>query len=306
MKSPDAQQCPDAASILSAAHALFPQRELTVAVAPDRAALNIEVVIRRTPEGYEGVLSARGAYGGQRRIVDPDEGCQGLAHALAVALVMLIEPSSEPPAMRSSQVPQLVWPVAPEVPQQRRLAQVGFEAGALAADGLLGGASGNPGAFGAYVGLAYSRISGPGIRVRGMDLQSLPTQYAPGNVRVNLMAATMSLCWRLGNRDRWTVDPCWDLGLGRQRGEGSGYSRANAQWRWWSTTGPSLTSSFALIGVLNATFTAAMGARLYEQTFSVNDAAGSSHVVQEQKLVGEYLGLGLTAIWPPVVELTGR
>ncbi len=110
MKDSESAQCPDALTILSTARALFPQKDLPSAVDPQRAGLSVQVTIRRTSEGHEGWLIAGGAHQGQRRIVDPDEDCRGLAHALAVALVLLIEPSTEPPAPRPVPTPQPLWP----------------------------------------------------------------------------------------------------------------------------------------------------------------------------------------------------
>lgn len=120
------------------------------------------------------------------------------------------------------------------------------------------------------------------------------------------MAAMIASCWRLGRKDKWSLEPCWDLGLGRQQGTGEGYVGSNTQSRWWLTTGPSLTFSHKLAGGLRATITAGMAARLYKQPFSIVDMGSPSAVaVQMQEPVGEYLGLGLTATWPTAAETSG-
>lgn len=306
-RAPESLQCPDASVIVTAAAALFPQKQLMLAADRGQASLSVDVTIHRTFEGHEGLVVVRGAHSGQRRIVDSDEECRGLAHALAVALVLSIDPNETYPA-DSYRTLQPSGPTTSPVIQHGRTLQIDMEAGALTTMGLLGGSPGNPSSFGGYVGIGLSQLAGPGFRVRGVGLQSLLTEQGTRYVRVDLLAGVVASCWRLGSHEKWNVDPCWDLGIGRQHGEGIGYAPyagTNTQSRLWLATGPSLTFSYALIGILKATATAGMLARLYRQPFSIMEGNHST-AVQTQEPVGEYLGFGLTAVWPSAAELSAR
>ena len=74
-RAPESLQCPDASVIVTAAAALFPQKQLMLAADRGQASLSVDVTIHRTFEGHEGLVVVRGAHSGQRRIVDSDEEC---------------------------------------------------------------------------------------------------------------------------------------------------------------------------------------------------------------------------------------
>jgi hypothetical protein len=147
-RAPESRQCPDAATVLATAKALFPGIALDSAPRPEQASLVAVISIRRGPEGQVALLTLRGTHGGQRRIVGRDDSCRGLSHALAVALLLLIEPTATPlepsPPGRPSASPAL----RPLSPARRFRGGMALQTGGLGSVGLLG----RP-AWGGFLGL---------------------------------------------------------------------------------------------------------------------------------------------------------
>ena len=86
--------------------------EATTEVQPDTW---IQVELLRELAGYRAVISARGRRQGTRTIEDVSDTCASIADALAITLVMLLDPEASRPAM-----PPLP-PPAPEPPALRAL-----------------------------------------------------------------------------------------------------------------------------------------------------------------------------------------
>jgi hypothetical protein len=185
-RAPQSQSCPDAADIVSQAAALFPSTPLVTAADPQRAP--DRVLVRTGPRGagHEAVVEVSGAHEAKRRITDSDPLCRGLGPALAVALVMLFE--AEPSSTVRSE--DEARPAQPSPGPSRRVA-LAVQVGALGAEGLLGAPSG-----GAFLGTVVDFGAGPSLTLRGIRLWARPRVRDPGEVRVDLWAASFGPCWR--------------------------------------------------------------------------------------------------------------
>jgi hypothetical protein len=298
LRTPESQACPDAARIVDAARALFPQRPLRLAGDAEPVALRVGIRIRRTTEGYEALLTAEGSQQGERRIVARDDDCRGLDEALAVALMLMVEPDARP-----RQLPPPARPVAATGSSGRQqparpVVGVSAEGGALGAVGWLG----HP-AWGGFLGVALWQAVGFGLRVRAVRLLATPHQSDRGSIRADLWAAALGPCWRLEPSSQWAFAPCLDLGVGSQHGVAEGFVTTYPEGRRapWVVLGPSLTADRRLFGPLRGTVTWGVTARLRGQRFYVEQGPD-----QEQELVGTYLGLGLSLSWPASDRPGGR
>ncbi|MGC4064791.1 MAG: hypothetical protein QM784_09135 [Polyangiaceae bacterium] len=93
-----AEHCPDKAAVLAAMVRLFPE----IATTNDdgnasKAPLEAVVRIRPIPTGHEATVSVSSPRIGERIIIDEEPDCRGLEDALALALVMLSDPSDHSP-----------------------------------------------------------------------------------------------------------------------------------------------------------------------------------------------------------------
>jgi hypothetical protein len=300
-RAPESRQCPDAATVLATAKALFPGIALDSVTRPEQASLVAVISIGRGPEGQVALLTLRGAHAGQRRIVDRDDNCRGLSHALAVALLLLIEPTATPlepsPPGRPSANPAR----RPLSPARRFRGGMALQTGGLGSVGLLG----RP-AWGGLLGLELWHESGLAIRVRGLRLFADPTHYPRGTaevtVDVNLWALMLGPCWHLAPAGRWSVTSCLDVGWGTQHGQAEGgYSGLGGVDRPWLVVGPSFTLGVRFYGPLEGILTGGTAGTLLEQTYTINNDE-----VQRQAGYGGYLGLGLGLRWSDPDRLGSR
>jgi hypothetical protein len=288
-RAPESERCPDAAQILDQVRQLFPQVPLASSPDSRSADLQVSIAIRRSSEGQEALLTVWGRRRGQRRIVDRDEDCRGLAHALAVALVLLVEPDAEPRPREAGSAP----PLEPGSARPNGLGALTVEGGALAGAGILGRTL----AFGGHLGAGIWHASGAGFRARAVRLGALPAHREGGEVWVDLWAAVLGPCWQLPTAHRWWLRSCLELGWGRQHGQARGYVVDSSATKPWLVLGPSLTLGTTVTGPLEAMFTGLFAGRLHEQRFSVATDRGRV-MVQEQALIGVALGLSLAVRWP--------
>lgn len=138
-RSSGAEDCPDAAGVMTRSMAIMRLNpfELPPGVAPDTW---VQVEFLRELSGYRAVISARGRRHGLRSIDDIGPHCASLADAVAITLVMLLDPEvtrphTEPvPAASPPRAPPDRAPVrAPPPPRVR----FGAEASGGAALGVL-------------------------------------------------------------------------------------------------------------------------------------------------------------------------
>src|SRR5688500_2554865 len=295
MRAPGSEQCPDASQILSAAAALFPNSALRAAGASDLTAPEAQVMVEPVAGGHQATVRVGARRPGERRIVDSDEQCRGLAEALAVALTVQVAPPAVP-APDAQPKPAKLVPLA-RPPERRVIARAGVELGALGGFGLLGksdsaGALEEP-AFGGAFGASVWAGSGLGLRLRGARALASDTTVSPGIVKQDLWAVFAAACFRWVAAPRVALAPCVEFGLGRQQATSEALAADNGSaTRRWLVVGPSLTLSVTVAKPLALSATAGLSARLHEQSYSVDD-----EVVLRQPSLGTFLVVGIEALW---------
>ncbi len=284
-RAPGAESCPDDARLWSAVNALFPQRIVRPATDPAHASLRVSISVSQSTTGYAAALRVVGERWGERIIADHDEQCRGLADALAVGLVLLVEPDAAPHAAlpRASEAP------VHEQSRSRIRTRFGVEGGGLVGSGVLGDLS-QP-SFGGFLG-AEIGLAGPALRIRALRLLSSPTHYQAGTVEVDLWAALFEPCWQFRIADRWSLEPCIGLGWGRQRGAARDFLSNSAVTRAWLSLTPDVTLKARLMGPLSATLTGGGVIRLRDQSYFIDD-----NRVQRQAPLGFSISLGLQSAW---------
>jgi hypothetical protein len=108
-RAPGAEDCPDSASVAARISPLTRSEivDATPGAPPDTW---IQVELLRELAGYRAVIAARGRRQGTRTIEDVSESCGSIADALAITLLMLLDPEPARPAM----------PPLPLPPQEER------------------------------------------------------------------------------------------------------------------------------------------------------------------------------------------
>jgi hypothetical protein len=295
MRAPGSEQCPDASRILAAAAALFPNSALRAATEGDLTAPAAQVLVEPVAGGHQATVRVGARRPGERRIVDSDEQCRGLAEALAVALTVQVAPPAVPaPAAQAK--PAAVAP-RPRPLERRLIARAGVELGALGGFGLFGkpdsaGAFEAP-AFGGALGASAWAASGPGLRLRVARAVAPDATVGPGIVKQDLWAVLAAGCFRWLAASKLALAPCIELGWGQQQATAEGFASENGSAsRRWLVAGPSLTLSMTLAKPLAFSATAGLSGRLHEQSYSVDD-----EVVLRQPRLGSFLIVGLEAVW---------
>jgi hypothetical protein len=298
MRAPGSEQCPDASQILSAAAALFPNSALRAASESDFTAPEARVLVEPVAGGHQATVRVGARRPGERRIVDSDEQCRGLAEALAVALAVQVAPTAVPvPDAQPRPEPAKFGPLA-RPPERRVIARAGVELGALGGFGLLGksdsaGVLEEP-AFGGAFGASLWAASGLGLRLRVARALSSEATVSPGIVKQDLWALFAAGCFRWLAAPRVALAPCVEVGWGRQQATSEGLAANNGSAsRRWVVVAPSLTLSVTVAKPLALSATAGLSGRLHEQSYSVD-----GEVVLRQPGVGSFLLVGIEALWP--------
>jgi hypothetical protein len=91
-RSEGAEDCPDAAALVERVRGMTGEDTLRVDAGEGVAATWVSVELSRAFSGYRAVIVARGARHGTRSIDDVGPGCRSLAGALAITLVVLLDP----------------------------------------------------------------------------------------------------------------------------------------------------------------------------------------------------------------------
>jgi hypothetical protein len=280
------EHCPGAEQIFAAAGRLFPGAGVRPATSGSEHRLQASVSIRPAPVGHEALLEMRGAQSGERRIADPDAQCRGLADALAVALV--VSSTHQDTSERPELEPELPPTLAPSEPEAEP-----WRAGAEAS-GLLGLGTLEEPSLGGAIGVSLWAPFNVGVKLRALRAVARSKPLAPGETQVDLWAALLSGCYRIGHEQRFWLSPCADFGWGRQHAEARRLRAQNGDAaRRWLVVGPSLSAAVPIGLGLSAGATLGLPVRLHDQSYSVDGS-----VVQRQSAVGGYALLGLTAEWP--------
>lgn len=264
-RGPGAETCPDA-SVLSVRIRGMSRVDLAVDQAETPRDTWVEVELSRVLSGYRATISARGRRNGTRTIDDVGPGCTSLADAVAITLVMLLDPQGTPEAAPPPPVPPARPPVPPEEP--RRAFAAGVE-----------------GAFGASLavlehpvpvlelGMRADIAERFGVALGGGVVFPDRVDVAGGSVKLGLvygyLRGSVALFRRESTRVAFVAGPL----LGSLAGEGSGYDIPMPDQRllWVAVVGgPELRA--ALASWLAWSVRLLLVAPLVHQGFSIDDA----------------------------------
>lgn len=291
-RSTDAQECPDASRVWQSINTLFPNKRVYASADAEQARERVSISVSKQADGYEAVFSIEGEPTAASRLADPDAQCRGLSDALAVALILRLDPEQDSEAKRPQATPSASPAPPPTPPHEeppRKPLWVAAEGSALAGAGLLSDFA-EP-AFGAALGFALN-WRGPGLRARGLRLISSPTTVGGGSVHVDLWAAMFGPCWRFALSRRWALDPCVELGLGSQRGVAQGLPVHREATATWLGVAPTLTLLARISGPLWLTMGAGGVVLVSGQRYAVD-----GQVVTEPARFGPLISLGLSLGW---------
>jgi hypothetical protein len=285
-RTAEAQACPDGARLARTVEELFDPRVVHLAASRKEASLHVAIAIEEADGGYAAVLRVENEAWSERRIVDTDAACRGLPEALAVAVVLLVEPEAraqrrraEPSAAAVKALPRRALPPI--------FLSVG--AGGLLGTGLLG-ELGSP-TFGGTVGATVTR-GAAGFRLRGFRLLRPDRDFAEGTLEFDAWAVLFGPCWRIGLPPGWELLSCAELGLGAQQGVAHGFAVGGSASAAWRVVATGVTLAVPLSGWLRATASGAGAFRLHKQNYLIDD-----EVAEVQPKFAPFVGLGLEVGW---------
>lgn len=316
------EACPDVDGVFQAIARLFPDRAIRRATETEPSVASARVSIRPISLGHEALVVVTVPRVGERSLVENDVRCSGLAEALAVTLVMLLEPpeqkrDAEPDQPKAETPVAETVPVAEERPApplappkpkaavaadfdhsesgERPRAREKSITALVDASGVGGfGLLGKP-AIGGALGLSLYHRSGWGLTGSGLRLWAVPAKAVGGTVTLSLWGGLLGPCYRRQLLGSSKLDACLLVGWGRQQASVEGFLKPEPKTVTWATLGPRLRyvqevtpsiSGFAGLGVLG---------QLLPQSFSVTQPSGSEArlAVAEAPRVGLMAELGL-------------
>jgi len=278
-----AEDCPDTGGVVARV------REITGAdtvSAPDGEPREtwVQVELVRELSGYRAVIAARGRRQGTRSIEDIGPGCSSLADALAITLVMLLDPDVQPevkpapapvPPRPDPLPPQPAQPkdsVAPatrsETPAARRTGvRFGGEANFGGSMGILAHAVPLVEA-GARVGVGSILSFGGGGGILFSDEITAPG----GSVDLGLAYGYLRACAEVFENAGSELSLCLEPLIGSLSGEGNGYDVKSPRGKLWLALGGAaeLRAPLASSVFWHARLLAL--APLIEQSFTVENA----------------------------------
>jgi hypothetical protein len=293
-RAPGAEDCPDTAAVSARIRPLMRSEiiEPTVEASPDTW---IQVELVRELAVYRAVISARGRRKGTRTIEDVGESCVSIADALAITLVMMLDPEPASPAMPPLPPPEpespRPSPIVPTSPPAEREAvlRLGAEASGGASTGILHHAAplvevgtrvgvGRRFTLGAGGGLVFPDRAPIGGRSVKLDLSYA---YLRGSVWLFESGATELAL---------VAGPL----LGSLAGEGSGYDVPSKRHLLWgaATAGAELFASLAPPFAWSARLLAVVP--LVNEGFSV-ERAGETVRAFRTPALGGLLTVGVSA-----------
>ncbi len=303
-RGPGSGACPDAAAVFRSIAKLFPERVFRETADAAGAAASARVVIRALPAGYEAVLSMRAPHAGERVIGEKDQACAGLADALALAFVMLVEP---PEGKAGTPAP----PPSPETPApsaaQPNAAPPPFHATALAPRGarsftgnitaaVVGGFGllSEP-AAGAAVGIEVLHQSGWGGALGAVRLWSPPAEARGGSVRLSAWALLAGPCYERHLLGISSLEACVRVGVGSQSAKVEGFLRSSSPSVLWAIVTPTLGYRLRAADALTGLLRIGPTVQLRPQSFSAREDDGSGRTVPIARApnVGVMAELGL-------------
>ncbi len=323
-RAPGAEACPDAAAVFRAIRRLFPELSLRQNTGAEVSAAQARVAIRPLARGYEAVMTVLQPRAGERVMQEKDDDCHGLADALALAFVMLVEPaeaktsspgsaatagdaspgsalhgavSNTPPAAATASAASRAAPPSQPVDTRQGVPSRGHsfhaDLGAAAVGGL--GVLSEP-AFGGAGRLEFLNRRGWGGLLEGMRLWSAPANAQGGSVTLTLWACLLGPYYRARITTRSSLQAGLLVGLGAQRATVSGFAPVPHPGRFpWTVLMPAFDYRLSFGKVASAF--AGMGPviQIRPQSFSVVvDSTRQTAEVAAAPRVGLMAELGLT------------
>jgi hypothetical protein len=293
------RDCPDAAGVAERVRQMAGSSMVDAATSEARDTW-IQVELTRAFGGYRAVISAQGRRQGTRTIDDVGPGCSSLADAVAITLVMLLDPELE----RAVEQPPLPAPAEPaifsrsrgerqkpvELPQQRPSSLI---AGAEVAAGLSfavldGSAPFAEGGARLQLGRWVSFGAGGGF------VFSDRARFGGGSVDLELGYVYLRGCGSFFSSLRARMELCLQPMLGSLRGAGNYAKPGTGSALWFAAAavaeiyGPFTSSAFWSLRVL------ALAPLTIGQGFSVIEA-GERKTAFEVPAAGGMLSVGVRA-----------
>jgi hypothetical protein len=281
-----AEDCPDAAALTAKTRAMTAADIMVEAVESPRDTW-IGVELSRTFSGYRATISARGRRHGTRTIDDIGPRCGSLADAVAVTLVMLMDPELSAEAPPKLPAPTVVTPPSPPL---ARGPSPGAELGAGASFAILE----HPAPvleLGAHLG----SVERAGLALGGGFFFPDRVPAAGGEVKLGLaygyLRGSLVVLQNAGTSLVFAAGPM----LGSLSGEGEHYDVQKPVQRlpWLAVAGgPELRATLA--SWLSWSMRLMLVAPLIHQTFRIDDAGKSTTAFTTPPL-GATLTFGLLA-----------
>lgn len=291
-RTPEAADCPDAAALAQAVHAIV-GREV-IGTSPEPATTWIEVTMTRLKPGYFANVHTFGTNVGRRDFSDAGADCRGLAEAVALSLALMwssheaASTPEEPPSIAPSEPAPVSPPapappppkVAPKKPTQRRVAKpapppsrtssVSFGIEALVGAAVEVLEHPVPDAeLGGRLGIGEQVHLGLGVGALGID--RLETEH--GLVRLGLGYTYLAGCFGV-TRQSPRVAFCFRPMLGVLRGEGQEFERSYTESVLYAALSAGVELSGRLFGRTNYVARVTGVAPLTRSGFSIADATG--------------------------------
>lgn len=253
------------------------RRQVWLADDEAKSRISLDVTFSRgTDSAFVAQVNARGSKSGQRTLRAAEDNCESLSQAVTIAIALLLDsaaalaprdadgtPASD--AQRQARTPDET--ASDTGPQTSDPSSSAWRARAMLGGGGAYGLGG-PGALlgsGGF-GVARGRLR---LELGVLGTWASSTEYLSGEVRTSLLLGSARGCYLVGQA--LAIGPCVELGLGRLRGEGSGFDQAQGSSLLWSAGGLGLRAEAAL----GERFYLALGATLWvparRQTFSVQN-----------------------------------
>lgn len=326
-RTPGSEQCPDVEGVFGAITRMFPERAIRQAADSAHAAARASVRIRPTVGGHEAVVTVSLPRAGERVIVDDEPNCAGLADALAVCLVMLMDLEAQPndasPAPQPRRTATCETPEcrAPRRQNQKKVSKLpgvtvttppsprtttrsvdgnasrkprwrtDASAGAVGGVGLL-----KPPGLGVALGLELFYRERWGIALQGLRFWTERIESQGGSLTFTLWGGMTDFCFRQRVGGASAVDGCLRLGLGSQTAEAQGYATNLEPRALWLVTGPSARVLHRFTNSFGGFVGLGLLGHLRPQKFSVGKGEGAAgrETVAEAATLGFVATVGLS------------
>ena len=233
-RSDGADDCPDASALTASVATLTQTRGKT-----------FQVRFGRAHGRYEARIEVVRGGEGSREMYDASLRCAPLASAVATAIALMLEESTEAPrtmAASATLEPSglqatdfLAAPRPPSAAEKRDGWGVWIAAGGRIAPGLVPGIG--PTLFVEVVARAPQPFS---LYVGGFWVFDQPASLPPGQVWIGLAGAWLRGCWRWARVSRVNLAACGAASVGQLRVRGSGFTDDARAERFWLSLGGEL------------------------------------------------------------------